>query len=466
MGGHARAITIVERDGPPPNVAAHDALDEWQRHGAGQFRHSHVFLGQLTTIIRSRYPALMEELLAAGARLRTFEDGLPRHLRGHYRARPGDGDLTSLLVRRATFEYVLRKHVERLPSVTVRCGATVRGLVARRENGMLVARGLHVESGGAMREFTADVIVDANGRMTHFPDWLRAEGVALAEESHPARITYFTRHYRLRDGAAEPHDTVPDAGDLGFLRYDVCRADNRNFSITLVMPDIERDLRRAARDPETFDSIARAIPACARWLALAEPASPVHAMGNLVSVWRSQIVGGRPQVLNFFAVGDAAIRSNPLYGRGCSAGFLHAHVLRDTIESVRDPASRALVFEQRTRASLERHYKAMIRQDAAAIARAEALHRAPARPRMLPRLRSSLADDGIVPAMRGDIAVLRAMARSVHMMDAPVSWAMRPLLLARVLKMWAIPRGRKRALGLYPPPPGPSRAAMLEHIGL
>ncbi len=163
----------------------------------------------------------------------------------------------------------------------------------------------------------------------------------MTEEESPAGILYFTRHYRLRDGMEEPErDGTPGAGDLGYIKFGVFAADNRHFSITLATPEIETELRKAIMKPEIFDRICAEIPGCARWTdpARAEPASPVYSMGNLKSVWRNYFKDGEPQVLGFFAVGDAAVRTNPLYGRGCSAGVVHAHILRAALDATTDPA--------------------------------------------------------------------------------------------------------------------------------
>ena len=94
----------------------------------------------------------------------------------------------------------------------------------------------------------------------------------------------------------------------------VFAADNRHFSLTLAVPEIETELRTAVRKPETFDRICNAIPGAARWIApdRAEPVTKVFGMGNLHNVWRHFVKAGEPVVLNYFAVGDSAIRTNPL----------------------------------------------------------------------------------------------------------------------------------------------------------
>ena len=112
------------------------------------------------------------------------------------------------------------------------------------------------------------------------------------------------------------------ARDLGYIKFGVFIADNRHFSVTLATPEIETEMRMAVMKPENFDAICMALPGAARWMnpERAEPVSQVFAMGNLQNVWRHYLKDGEPQVLNFFAIGDAAIRTNPLYGRGCSSG--------------------------------------------------------------------------------------------------------------------------------------------------
>src|SRR6201999_3292730 len=176
-----RRITILDRDPPAPEGDAEDAFQHWERRGATQLRHSHVFLGRLTTLLRNRYPALLEELLASGARVFGFEDGLPPSLKAHYVKQTGDEDLSILFSRRTTLELAMRRYTARLPGVTFVTEAGVRGIVM---DGASV-KGLQVEHGGALTDMLADVTIDASGRNTPFPDWLRAHGAVIAEEESP-----------------------------------------------------------------------------------------------------------------------------------------------------------------------------------------------------------------------------------------------------------------------------------------
>jgi 2-polyprenyl-6-methoxyphenol hydroxylase-like FAD-dependent oxidoreductase len=470
LGDGKRRITLVDRDPPPPAGDAEEAFVHWERRGATQLRHSHVFLGRLTTLIRARYPGLLQELVNSGARIFGFEDGLPPTLKAGYVPRPGDDELSILFSRRTTLEFVMRRYVKQLPGVTLLDRAGVRGLLTRRDgSSALQIDGLKIERTGQLEELRADVTVDASGRNTPFPDWLRAEGAQVAEEESPAGILYFTRHYRLRDGAEEPpRDGTPGAGDLGYIKFGVFPADNRHFSVTLAVPEIETDLRLAIVRPATFDAICAEIPGCARWTdpARSEAASGVFAMGNLKSVWRRYVSNGIPQVLGFFALGDAAVRTNPLYGRGCSAGIVHAHVLRDTLDLSDNPRTRALLFEADTAKALRPFYDAMVRQDLQAIKRAERERDPAHRPSRRARIMKSLLDDAIGPATRGDIEILRAFSRTFHMIDDPNIWWRNPATVAGLVRFWAMPKSAKQARRFYPPKFGPERAEMFARLNL
>lgn len=469
LGGGDREVVIVDRDPPPPDASPEEAFVTWERRGATQLRHSHVFLGRLTTLIRERYPELLQELLDAGARIFSFADALPPSLKDAYVPAPGDEDLSILFSRRTTLELVMRRYAARLPGITFVTDAGVRGLLSHRDGDALVVDGLQVERDGNLEEMRAEVTVDASGRNTIFPDWLKKEGIEVAEEESPAGILYFTRHYRLQDGMDEPpRDGTPGAGDLGYIKFGVFAADNRHFSITLATPEIETELRKAIVKPEVFDAICAEIPGCARWTepARAVPASPVYSMGNLKSVWRSYFKGGAPQLRGFFAVGDAAVRTNPLYGCGCSAGVVHAHVLRTALDATTDPRERANIVERETKKELRPYYDTMVKQDLQSIRRAKHERDPAYKPKLRARIMKSFVEDALMPATRADLVVLRASSRAFHMISDPTAWLVNPAMLARILRLWPMAKARKRFLGYYPPEFGPKRAAMLAHLGL
>ncbi len=466
LAREGREIVLIDRD-PPPPANVETAFETWERKGVTQLRHSHVFLGRLVSLIRDKHPRLHKMLHEAGARELDFEVGLPQPLRGKYIPAEEDRNLAFLFSRRTTLEHVMRAYVETLRGVRFITAAAVRELTIAPGATTTVTGVVIEREGEAPQTFSADIVVDASGRNSMLTDWLRENGLVIEEERSPAGILYFTRHYRLRDGQDEPpRDLTPGAGDLGYIKYGVFAADNRHFSITLAVPEIEAALRMAVVKPETFDAICNRIPGCARWIdpKRAEPVTKVFGMGNLHNVWRHFVRERLPVVFGFFAVGDAALRTNPLYGRGCSSAMIHAHILGDVLNETADPKERVLRFAARTKRELRPFWNMIVKQDLGAIRRAKNEQNPNYKPRFKARLIKSFAEDAVGPATRGNLSVFRAIMKGFHMIEAPAAWLGQPLIVARVLLMWLTPKRAKQTL--YPPKLGPERSEMLTQLGL
>jgi 2-polyprenyl-6-methoxyphenol hydroxylase-like FAD-dependent oxidoreductase len=463
--GHT--ITVLDRDAPPPATSADEAFTQWNRKGVGHVRHSHAFLAVLYQLLRDSYPDLLQRLLDAGCRELTFEDGLPATLRDTYEPSPDDQDLTILTSRRTTLEFVIRGYVAELPNVTLETGIRVRDLVFDTMTTPPTVTGVMAETDTTpLSPRHADIVIDATGRTSQVPSWLAKEGITPTEETEPCGILYFTRHYRLKPGCEEPsRGTVPGAGDLGYLKYGVFPADNGCFSITLAVPEIETGLRMAMVDPAKFDAACMSLPGIADWVSpsRSDPASKVLGMGKLASRWRSFIATddeGRQKALvaNFFAIGDAAIRTNPLYGRGCSCAFVEAHALAETLQSQRDPEQRAITYADRLEQAIRPYYDSMVKQDKSAMRQAERGVSGTKSTSLKGRLMASFAEDAITPAVRGSTPLLREAMKGFHMLEPPMDWLRRPGNILRILWMWVRPKATKKHL--YPPKLGPERDDM------
>ena len=468
LSGSGRKITLLDRDAPPPETSADEAFENWERKGVGHLRHSHAFLARLYTLLRDNYPDLLRELADAGCVEIPFSENIPLKLRAAYRPDAADADLTILTSRRTTLELIMRRYVARLPHVTFLTDTRVRGLVAEKRGNAIEVKGVVAEDDATgRRELLADIVVDAAGKNSQGIDWLRELGAAIDETTAPAGIVYFTRHFRLRDGVSAPERTEsPGAADMRYIKYGLFPADNRCFSITLAVPETEMELRRAIVRPEIFDAICEKIPGIASWTVekTSEARSRVFGMGELLSRWRFMTRDGKPIALNYFPVGDGYIRTNPLYGRGCSFAAIEAHILRDALGESVDPASRALAYHSRVEKELKPYYDTMVLQDAASIRAARNALDPDYVPSFKSRLIGSFLEDGMMTAIRSDVTLLRAFLRGFHMIEHPSLWLKRPRNLAKVLLVWA--RGKKRNAAFYPPKLGPGRREMLTALGL
>ncbi|MEQ1888147.1 MAG: hypothetical protein ABL951_03070 [Alphaproteobacteria bacterium] len=263
-----------------------------------------------------------------------------------------------------------------------------------------------------------------------------------------------------------PRNNHPTVGDLDYLKFGIFRADNGWFSLTIAVPDIEVELCEAIRAPEVFDRICAQLPGVAPWTDTdrAEPKSPVFAMGGLRSHWRHFVDRGKPLALDFFVIGDGAVCSNPLYGRGCSAGFLQAHLLAEICAKSGNSFERALLFDTMMRREIRPFYDLMVKQDIQSIKRASAQRNGDYQPGFRARLARRFLEDGIRPASRGDIKVMRALMRGFHMLENPGLALQDPDILLRIGRY--LLRGRGRNAALLGPPIGPERAAMLNYLGI
>jgi 2-polyprenyl-6-methoxyphenol hydroxylase-like FAD-dependent oxidoreductase len=290
---------------------------------------------------------------------------------------------------------------------------------------VLALSGLRFQHLGQEHNFDADLVIDASGRTTRFPAWFEAEAALVAETKDDAEIVYYTRHYKLNPGVAEPsrHSEEPSAGDLGYLKYGLFPGDDGNFAVILCLPLGETRLRHTVRSAAGFDVIARSIPGLASWLiegkitATTEP----FGMGDIQALWRHYVADGQPVAHNFFAVGDAAVRTNPLYGRGCSLGILHAHILAEVIQASTDPQQRALDFDGRTEAEIRPVFESSLREDRSGIKRALAVTqgRLVEKPGSLKKWFGLAFGDALGAAAKYELHVIRGVLRTFHLLEKP-----------------------------------------------
>jgi 2-polyprenyl-6-methoxyphenol hydroxylase-like FAD-dependent oxidoreductase len=463
LAGDSREILVLDRDPPPPEGGADAAFEHWNRRGVGHLRHSHAFLARLRTLVRDEHPKLHEALLAAGCRELGFEGTLSAKHKETYVPAPIDQDLAILTSRRTTLELEMRRYAEGLPGVAIRPQTFVKDLLIETGSPPRVT-GVRLEDG---TELSADIVVDAAGRSSPAHEQLVAAGATIPETSEPCGVIYFTRHYRLRPGASEPaRGKAGTTGDLGYLKFGVFPGDNGCFSVTLCAPEVEMEMRKAIVDPETFDAICRQLPGVAPWIAAdrAEPVSRVFGMGQLESRWRDYAPGGRAAVLGLFPVGDGVVRTNPLYGRGCSFAAVSAHLLRDALAAEPNPALRLSLYRAGLERELRPYYEVMRKADRSAVRRARAALLPPARPSLRGRVVKSFLEDGVAIAMREDVELLRGFLKGFHMLEHPEAWLKRPENLIKIARVWA--RGKQRNAGLYPVKGGPDREPMLEAVGI
>jgi 2-polyprenyl-6-methoxyphenol hydroxylase-like FAD-dependent oxidoreductase len=437
-------VTVVERDDTPMPADA-EAAFEWNRQGAPQVQHPHVFLGLARTILRDRFPDVLQAMTDMG-----IEPPAPGSNGGFQmdeetrKVLEADDDLRMLPVRRTTFEWVMRTSVLAEPNVDFRVGVGVAGVELKQvAEGPPVVTGVTLEDGTVL---DADLVVATTGRRGDVPSWLGAHGIDITETVSDAGVVYFSRFYR-----AEKEYSFGFRGGFGAgLGVGCIGSDARTYSITAFVEKGDKELRTHLSDSARFDKTVGLLPEVADVVAAdGAPINDVHCMTGLINRTRSFVdADGTPLVSGLVAIGDAHTCTNPAYGRGMSLALKQAVMLADGLREHDDLLSAGRAYEQRSIAEVVPWYQFSVMTDemrkAAAAAGAD------------PSTGSGDPLGSLFAGGGGDPEVIRLVMRVMNLLEMP------SVLMERLPELQA-----KAAANPKPAPPPapkvkrPSRADLL-----
>jgi 2-polyprenyl-6-methoxyphenol hydroxylase-like FAD-dependent oxidoreductase len=335
--GHS--VTVLERDPqPPPPGPGTAAWTDWERRGVNQFRQLHYLLPRFREVVEQELPALVPALLAEGALRWNAITDIPDVMTGG--PQPGDERFANVTARRPVAESVVAGLTATTDGVTVRRGVGVKGLTSRPgPAGVVHVTGVVTDAG---EEIEADLVVDAGGRRTVVPAWLRSIGSpGPVEDIADSGFVYYGRHYRSADGSIPPAlgGLLQPYGSVSTLTLP---ADNGTWGLGIIASGQDAPLR-ALSDNATWERVWRSFPFVAHWID-AEPITDVAVMARIEDRERSYLVDGVPVATGVVPLGDAWACTNPSLGRGISIGALHGVALRDALRDVAPTEARELVL--------------------------------------------------------------------------------------------------------------------------
>ncbi|TLS46573.1 pyridine nucleotide-disulfide oxidoreductase [Streptomyces montanus] len=318
----ADVVTVVERDVLPAGPE--------RRKNLPQAQHVHTLWSGGARAVEDLVPGTTELLLAAGAhRLAVTTDMVALSPKGWYRRWPESHymilcsrDLLDATVRAQVLDDDRIELIERTEALGLDgTSAAVTGVRLRGRD-------------GAEHTHAADLVVDATGRASRTPHWLRALGLPPpARREVDSGLAYASRIYRAPERArqgypvvnvqADPRAGVP--GRAGVLlpieggRWLVTLSGTTGGEPSADNDDFVRFAREELRHPILGELLAHAEP-LTDVVFTRTTANRRHSYERLPA-W--------PE--NFTVLGDALAAYNPIYGHGMSVAAQSAVALREVI---------------------------------------------------------------------------------------------------------------------------------------
>ena len=323
LSDHFEHVTLIERDVYPDTPET--------RRGIPQANHVHGLLLRGRQALEELFPGLQDEMIAEGAPLLDMANDIAWYTRAGWAIR-FPSDLKVLAFTRPLLDFHVRRRLNQNPRIEIMDNTEVLRLlpdsVENRVSGVLVcARAADVDRRVA-KAISADLIIDATGRASRAPRWLKDLCYDAPEETVVnAHLGYASRLYRVPDNfngdwTCAYVQSAPPERKRGAILF---RVEGNRWLVTLIGGG--RDYPPS--DEAGFLEFARSLPVSIIYDAIcsAEPISPIKThRGTENRVRRFERANQLPE--NFLLLGDAVCAFNPVYGQGMTIASLGALTLQ------------------------------------------------------------------------------------------------------------------------------------------
>lgn len=318
-------ITIIETDKLPDHA--------FIRKGVAQSVQPHVLFTKGYRILEELFPGIGTSLSAAGAISIDWAKEFHYFTKGRWSAsNPDDSDIVSITCSRPLIEWAIRQKLSEFSNVQFLEQHRVTGLLSNPNQTAITGVCLHSLVDNTSNSMPASLVVDAAGRRSNAPQWLKDLGFTPPPETviNPF-LGYATRRYRQPEGFTSEWKVLlisqqpPSNTRLGYL----AKIENGEWIATLggyghdFPPTDEAGFLEYAgtlSSPKFYEAIKEA-----------QPISPIYAHRATANRMRHYEKIKLP--FGFVALGDAVCALCPVYGQGMTVSALSAIVLQDWLKT-------------------------------------------------------------------------------------------------------------------------------------
>lgn len=326
LSDHFEHVTLIERDIYPDTAET--------RRGIPQANHVHGLLLRGRQVLEELFPGLQDEMIAEGAPLIDMANDIAWHTRAGWGIR-FPSEFKVLAFTRPLLDLHVRRRVSKNPRIEIMDNTEVLRLlpdaVENQLSGVLVCPRVSDGDRRVAKAITADLVIDATGRASRAPRWLKELGYEAPEEIVVnAHLGYASRLYRVPenfngDWTCAYVQSAPPKRKRGAILF---RVEGKRWLLTLVGGG--RDYPPS--DEAGFLEFARSLPVPIIYDAVrtAEPLTPIKThRGTENRLRRFERAKQLPD--NFLLLGDAVCAFNPVYGQGMTIASLGALTLQKSL---------------------------------------------------------------------------------------------------------------------------------------
>lgn len=302
-------VTLIERDTYPDQPIP--------RKGVPHSRFPHTLMLRGQQLLEQLFPGIKAELIAEGAiDLDTLKEVAFLTPAGW--AVRFDSDLMLLSCSRDLLDWSIRRRFAAFPNVQFLTETSVTGLLSDATHSKIVGVSLHQNE-----TLYADLVVDASGKASHTPQWLKSLGYSPPPETevngfvgYVARIVQPPPELSV-DWKMLFAPTAPPDQNRGGAVFPI---EGNRWIVSLVGGD--RDY--PPTDEAGFLAFARSLstPVIATVIERSTPLTPIYAYYGNENRQRHYDRCSHPSHL--IAVGHAACSLNPTYGQAMTVAALEA----------------------------------------------------------------------------------------------------------------------------------------------